>query len=160
MRVTVITDASYCPEYKVAGYGFWIACERGKQGGGGQMKTTVENNIIAEMQAVANSLYQAVRLGLVQQGDEVLLQTDCIPAIDAFTMKRTKLISAEHEVIRVLTNIQTNYFLTLEFRHVKGHTDKQGARYITNKLCDKRAKDAMRKARDHVRIQQLKEILK
>jgi ribonuclease HI len=87
MRVTIIADASFCPNTNVAGYGYWIATERGKQGGGGEMKGRVEGNIAAEMQAVANALHIALRLTLVQQKDEVLIQTDCMAAIDAFEGK-------------------------------------------------------------------------
>lgn len=124
------------------------------------MKKLVANNIIAEMQAVANSLHSALKRGLVCSGDEVLLQTDCIPAIDAFESKRKKLIADEHEVLSVVQNLQERFNLTLTFRHVRGHTAHQGARYVTNNLCDKRAKAAMRQARHRVRIQNLKEILK
>lgn len=31
MFITVMTDASYCSRTRSAGYGFWIACERGKK---------------------------------------------------------------------------------------------------------------------------------
>lgn len=124
------------------------------------MKNLVKNNVIAEMMAIANTLHQALKLGLVQRGDEVLLQTDCIPAIEAFEGTRARLISEEYEVVTVLRNMKERFGLQLEFRHVKGHSGRQEARYVTNKLCDKRAKDAMRKARHKVRIEQLKELLK
>lgn len=124
------------------------------------MKDFVLNNIVAEMQAVANSLHTALKSGLVQAGDEVLLQTDCVPAIDAFESKRVRLVAAEHEVVTVLHQLQERFQLAITFRHVKGHSRLRGARYTTNKLCDRRAKDAMRKARHRVRINELKGILK
>lgn len=124
------------------------------------MKDLVINNVVAEMMVIANSLHQGLKLGLIMPQDEVLLQTDCIPAIDAFSGRRAKLISDEHDVVTVLKGMQERFELQLEFRHVKGHSGRQEARYVTNKLCDKRAKDAMRKARHKVRIEQLKELLK
>lgn len=84
MRVTIIADASFCPDTNVAGYGYWIACERGKDGGGGEMKGRVESSLIAEMQAVVNALYISIRKNLVQANDHVLLQTDCEGAILKF----------------------------------------------------------------------------
>lgn len=156
MRVTVIADASYCPEYKVAGYGYWIACGRGKQGGGGAIKTPVLNNIVAEMMAIANSLWHGLKEGLIAEGDEVLLQTDCIPAIEAFEGERKRLVSEERSVVNTLKDMQTRFSLQFEFRHVKGHSGRKEARFVTNKLCDKRAKQAMREARDLVRIDIIK----
>lgn len=123
------------------------------------MKDLVKNNVIAEMMAIANALHQALKLGLVQREDEVLLQTDCIPAIEAFEGTRVRLISEEHEVVKVLLSFKERFNLNLEFRHVKGHTSRNEARYVTNKMCDRRAKEAMRKARHSIRIQQLKDLV-
>ncbi|MFA7523078.1 MAG: RNase H family protein [Halothiobacillaceae bacterium] len=153
MRVTIIADASFCPNTNVAGYGYWIATERGKQGGGGEMKGRVEGNIAAEMQAVANALHIALRLTLVQQKDEVLIQTDCMAAIDAFEGKRRNLPAQEWEAVCVLRRLRSDNDLQLVFRHVKGHTGKKEARFVTNKLCDRRAKEAMRRARARVQLE-------
>src|SRR3954466_14648311 len=96
MNVTIITDASYCPNTKVAGYGFWIASNRGKFGGGGQMITTeIVNATAAEMMAVANALHHAAMQEAVQQGDHILFQTDCMGAVDAFN--RTRILINEQE---------------------------------------------------------------
>ena len=152
MRVTIIADASFCPDTNVAGYGYWIASERGKQGGGGEMKSLVEGNIAAEMQAVVNAIHIAHRLQLVQATDEVLIETDCIAAIDAFDGKRKNLPLQEWDAVRVLRRPRSEYDLRIVFRHVKGHTGKKEARYITNHLCDKRAKEAMRRARARVQL--------
>lgn len=159
MRVTIIADASFCPDTKVAGYGFWIASERGKQGGDGAMRGQCANNIVAEMQAVANALHQGLKLGLIQHSDFVLIQTDCEPAIQAFDGTRTKLIEQEEECCNLLTTLQTRFGLAFEFRHVKGHSGNTEARFAANNRCDKAARKAMRKARDLHRIQGLKELL-
>lgn len=153
MRVTIIADASFCPDTNVAGYGFWIASERGKQGGGGEMKCRVDGNIAAEMQAVVNALYIAHRLQLVQAADEVLIQTDCMAAIDAFEGKRRNLPAQEWEAVKVLRRLRSDHSLRVVFRHVKGHTGKKEARFVTNHLCDKRAKEAMRRARARVQLE-------
>lgn len=117
------------------------------------MKSRVDGNIAAEMQAVVNALYIAHRLQLVQAADEVLIQTDCMAAIDAFEGKRKKLPSQEWEAVRVLRRLRSEYDLRIVFRHVKGHTGKKEARYVTNHLCDKRAKEAMRRARARVQLE-------
>lgn len=160
MRVTIIADASFCPDHKVAGYGFWIASERGKQGGGGPMKSSVATNVTAEMMALCNALHEAVRLGLVRASDVVLLQTDCMAAIDAFTGQRMRLIEQESQAVQHLHGLRDKLFLEVQFRHVKGHTGNTEARFVTNKMCDRRAKAAMRRARAVKICQELKELLK
>lgn len=160
MRVTLIADASFCNDHKVAGYGYWVASDRGREGGGGEMQGVVGNNVVAEMMAVCLALFHGLKKGLVQEGDEVLLQTDCLPAIDALSGKRTKLITQEREVVDKVLEYKKRFSLQLEYRHVKGHTNRPGNRYITNRLCDQRAKEAMRRARAKKYLQHIREVLK
>lgn len=152
MRVTIIADASFCPDTQAAGYGFWIACERGKKGGGGEMKNPPSTNIAAEMQAAVNALHIAIRHGLVQADDDVLVQTDCMAAIDAFEKRRRNLSQHEKEAVDVIERLRRHHRLTLVFRHVKGHSGRKEARYVTNHMCDKRAKEAMRLARARIQL--------
>lgn len=149
MLVTIIADASYCPNYNVAGYGYWIVCDRGSDGGGGPLGkgNKVENSTVAEMMAIVKALYKACQSGLVQVQDVVLIQSDCVPALDAFTFKRLKLSEMEQEIVSRLNQVMLQFSLTLRYKHVKGHTNIKQARYITNNLCDERAKVEMKKLR-------------
>ena len=159
MRVTLICDASYCHEYKVAGYGYWIACERGKKGGDGVVLIDVNSSGIAEMMAAANTIWCGLKEGLIVNGDELLLQTDCLQAID--TLKGTKLPANDQEqsVLSYFDQTILRHNLKVEFRHVRGHTVIQQARYAANRMCDKRAKSAMRKARMVKMKEQMKEFI-
>lgn len=38
MRVTIISDASFCPNTKAAGYGGWVVCNRGNNANGGPLR--------------------------------------------------------------------------------------------------------------------------
>lgn len=38
MLVTIVSDASFCVDTGAAGYGIWIACDRGKLKLGGRFK--------------------------------------------------------------------------------------------------------------------------
>lgn len=87
MNVTIFADASWCPEYKVGGYGFWIASARGKAGGGGALKEPVDTATIAEMMALCNALAIGVRKRLVMPADIVLMQTESV-SVCAVTEKR------------------------------------------------------------------------
>jgi ribonuclease HI len=152
MLVTIITDASHCPDTHGAGYGFWIASGRGKVGGGGTMKSQVENANVAEMHAVCNALHHALKVGLVVKMDSVLIQTDCLGAIHAFDGTRKPRLESELKAKEVLDRFRDKFALTIGFRHVKGHTSRPEARYVTNRLCDSRAKEGMRKARKQLRL--------
>lgn len=114
------------------------------------MKSLSHTNIVAEMQAIANALHIALAHLLVQQNDDVLIQTDCIAAIDAFEGKRRNLHEQESQAVSVIKNLRTEHKLKIVFRHVKGHTNNTEARFVTNKMCDKRAKSAMRQARARI----------
>lgn len=155
MRVTIIVDASYCSSSRAAGFGYWIASERGKMGGGGSMRIPVENSTAAEMLAVCNSLHVARNSDLIQPGDHILIQTDCVAAIEGLKtdFHRQLKVEQEKEARRFLMRFRREHQLTLSFRHVKGHSGRREARYVTNHLCDKRAKAGMRKAREMMKEQ-------
>lgn len=147
MRVTIIADASYCPNTKAGGWGIWVASERGKHGDGGAFEKQVDGSCAAEMMAVVNGLHRATKYNLAQKGDHILLQTDCQSAIDAFSGKRNIYNKDEAKAKKMLYAIKLKIGLTLSFRHVKGHSKSKEARYVTNNLCDERAKKGMRLAR-------------
>lgn len=151
MRATILTDASYCPETFVAGYGYWIASDRGKLGGGGRMQgSSIANSTAAEMMAVANSLWIAAMHQLILPGDQVLMQTDCESAIQAFEWRRKTYIQQEIAACKFVQSLVANG-LAIRFKHVKGHSGIRDPRHIANHMCDKRAKDAMREARSAAR---------
>lgn len=152
MLVTILADASYCPETGAAGYGFWIVCERGKHGGGDEMREVAPDNNVAEMQAVANAMLIAKQKGLLHALDTVLIQTDCMGAIDAFEGRRKykSLSYREKAVVRWVNNFREELSLQVIYRHVKGHTGKKESRFVANKMCDLRAKRFMRQMRDRI----------
>lgn len=164
MHVTILSDASYCPKYKVAGYGFWIACGRGKLGGSGQILEDVEDTNAAEMMAVCNAIWHGITDQLIERGDRLLIQTDSLAAIDrlrgqrvvTFTNQQRRIVAYYEKTVRRME-------LNVQLRHVKGHTVHQEARFVANRMCDKRAKEQMRAARKtkmaQPYIQEIKELL-
>lgn len=158
MHVTILADASHCPDTKAGGYGYWIASQRGKKGGSGQFKDRVATSTLAEIMALANSLYEAVRHSLVIEKDVVLFQTDCEAAIFGFTKKR-KVSTDEFTTVNYVDKLAKHLNLTIQFKHVKGHSSDKAARFAANNACDRAARKAMRKARDKVRINDAKRLL-
>lgn len=148
MLITILADASWCPDTRVAGYGYWIASDRGSEGGGGVMTTRqVASNTVAEMMALANALHHAMLLDLVQADDSILFQTDCIAAILGFTGKRMLALEQERLVNAYMRRSQRMLNLEFEYRHVKGHTRSREARFLANNHCDAQARSYMRQAR-------------
>lgn len=151
MFVTIIADASFCPDLKVAGYGFWAISNRGKLRGGGAIKTDVLTNVTAECFAVCNALHEAILAGVVIEGDTVLLQTDCVGAIDALNHKRNTLNEQERSALIYKDKIAQSFKLKIRFKHVKGHSKNQAARFKSNNICDFHAKQGLRIARQNKR---------
>lgn len=157
MWVTIIADASFCSETNVAGYAYWIACERGKVGGEGSIDRDVGTNIVAEMAALLWGLYEGRKQNLIHKGDSVLLQTDCQPAIDAFEDNRANYHEQELELVGWFKEFVVKHELTCKFKHVKGHTTHTEARFATNRICDRRAKQKMRAARNEKQFRKIME---
>lgn len=157
MRVTVIADASYCLDYRVAGYGYWIACERGRMPGGGAVRGKVASSLVAEMIAVVNALHDGLKYELIMKGDEVLFQTDCVGAIGYFERSVLDLPDTARHVGKAFYDLTSNSKLEVRFRHVKGHTTLKEARYAANRHCDQRAKQSMRQARRKAQQEELDE---
>ena len=148
MNITIITDASHCHRTLAAGYGYWIASERGKFGGGNALRGHIATSTLAEMMSLVNAVYIAVAKGIVLKSDHILLQNDCEAALHALDGSRKKLSNKERKVRKSLYKLKNEVGFTLSFRHVKGHTGLAEARYVTNELCDRRAKAGLQKARE------------
>jgi ribonuclease HI len=142
---TVLVDASWCPDTGAAGYGYWIASDRGKIGGGHPMKGKLSSSNIAEMQAVCSALFIVQQIGYLLPTERVLIQTDSEAAIQAFMKKREVSIDCEKHAVKVYQNLSRG--IEVNFRHIKGHTSRGEPRYLSNKHCDRQAKRAMAQAR-------------
>ncbi len=147
MLITIIADASHCPETKVAGYGFWIAGQRGKMSGSGAMRELCASSTVAEMQAIVNALHTGISTQLIQSNDHVLCQTDSTAAISGLSGVRVVQNDQEKVTKLLLDQLCNRHILTVEFRHVKGHTGRMEARYASNRHCDIQARREMRMAR-------------
>lgn len=158
MNITVLADASHCPDTKAGGYGYWIASARGKQGGSGILKGRITSSTLAEIMAIANAIYHGIKIGLICGNDILLVQTDCESAIFALSLKR-KGSEEEQKVIEYVQKLSKLLRLTIEYKHVKGHTSNKEARFAANNACDRAARKAMRRARDRIRCEELKEML-
>lgn len=114
------------------------------------MSNPVDTSSAAELMAVVNGLFFAKMKGIVDAGDHVLLQTDCQRAIDILEGRINTMSKDERAGRKRFYELKREYACTVSFRHVKGHTTRTEARYVTNNLCDQRAKAGMRLARKRI----------
>ena len=148
MLVTVFSDASWCPHVKVGGWGAWVKSERLQHQSGGELKSKPISAREAEVMAIGNAVWLALRMGAARPGDEILIQTDCLHAIDVLNEGKCKRrTSAEVDVCLALVSWRAKYQLTMRFKHVKGHTAGHEPRLWVNNFCDRLAKHYMRQAR-------------
>ena len=147
MLVTLMTDASHCPTTGAGGFGFWCVSNRGKLMGGKPLFGKVLDAYSAEAKGVANSLVIAFRSGVIQQGDKVIIQLDNIAVVAGINGKQRKIRKDIKEVLVFINNFKIENNITIECRHVKGHSKNTDNRYTANKHCDKRAKEQMKLAR-------------
>lgn len=150
MRVTVLTDASFCHQTHAAGYGYWIACERGRKAGGGGLANPAQSSTSAEMAAICNAVYDGIRYMLILAEDELLIQTDCMGAIEVFerdVKSRKRPAPSVKPMWDIFQALKKDYSLQVRFRHVRAHTGLKETRFASNRLCDYRAKQEMRKMR-------------
>lgn len=129
MRATIITDASFCPKTKAAGWAAWIASDLGprvRKAGG--FKERPNTSTIAEVWAAYNGMFIAYKLG----ARRLLIQSDCVAVATAINKPNGKYGFAEM--------IDRMPGATFEYRHVKGHTRNPASRSWVNRWCDKHAK--------------------
>lgn len=152
VSVTIICDASYCSKTHAAGYGFWAVSERGRHAGGGSFKALLDAPSTAETMAIVNALHVTLGLGIALKGDRVLIQTDCIFAIHMLTgvVRRPKRHPEAFKAVERFNVMRDTHGLSVDFRHVKGHTTVADNRSKAQRMSDFRAKQAMKRARSQV----------
>ena len=147
MLVTLMTDASHCQQTGAAGFGFWCVSNRGKLAGGKPLNGKVKDSYEAEAKGVANSLVIGFRSGIIQQGDTVIIQLDNIAVVFGVNGKLKKKRKDIKHVLNFINNFKIENNLSIECRHVKGHSKKTESRFSANKHCDRLAKEQMKVAR-------------
>lgn len=157
MLATIIADASHCGQTLVAGYGYWAVSGRGRHAGAGVFKEKLRDSTVAETMAVVNALFCAVRLGIVQEGDSVIIQTDSVAAIHCLDNRdkgRGKIRLRQDMVTpaNAFGSLRDSKKLEIEFRHIKGHSGVRDNRSRAQRQADIRARRAMRQARKAILV--------
>lgn len=157
MLVTIMVDASWCPTMKVAGYGCWLASQRRRCRYVGQIRRVVSQANVAEQMAVVNAVVASMNQGVTQPGDTVLIRTDCQAAIFLFTERRKPASEDDELTLKAFNQACERYQIQAKFKHIKGHTNNTERASVSNNLCDKFAKEELYKARQHMKLQEIRE---
>lgn len=149
MLVTINTDASFNPKYKIGGYAYWMVYDGKRLKRGGLLKSC-ENNIEAEVKAIANALYRLIKTDF-KLVSGIIINTDCENAIHLITGETksknqniSDTVSAIREYIlklKLIHGIVKPDFDYIDLRHVKAHTKATDKRSYVNDWCDRVAKD-------------------
>lgn len=144
MLVTVNTDASFHPEFKVGAYAFWSVCNGFKMQRAGYLEELCRNPDDAEMKCILNAIYYTLYMN--KSITRVIVNTDSMNSKRVFEndtkgIARYNLFWAKKHRAK-LKSIVKKYSnnIRIEFRHVKAHSGKNDARSYVNEWCDTHAK--------------------
>lgn len=140
--MTIIADASFCPETKAAGYSVWLASNTGRKGFEGTLPKPYDNNV-AEAMAIVNALWHGLDSGLLKANTNVLIQSDSATAIAILSGEGRAYNPQLKHAVRYTKDLAQRYDLLLRFKHVPGHTSGQDKRTRAQNKCDEDAKAQM-----------------
>ena len=146
MRATVITDASFCPKTKAAGWAAWVRVDGISEPikRYGAFKEPVTSARDAEMLAAINGVFIAAKVGAMQ----VLVQTDCLAVVHMF-----EGVTVQQAIKDAFTRAQAKagiLGLKVSAKHVKGHSNDPAPRSWVNRWCDEQAGKEMRAHRNKI----------
>lgn len=146
MNVTINTDASFHPQFKVGAFSFWIVSNQGRIIQSGALKGDIRNPDEAEMKCILNAIH-----ALKNQDwtfiKLLVINTDSMNSISLFkndknAIKRWGLQWAMpfQEVFNLMTKGLSEKIV---LRHVPSHKNISTAKSWVNDWCDKKAKEAL-----------------
>lgn len=152
MLVTLMTDASWCPQTNLGGYGYWCTSSRSRVGGGSPIYTKSNNSYEAEFKGVVESLVECINRGAIAHGDCILVQLDCQGVVNALNGDGLTIKSPfGKEAYAYVEYLKEKYNLILQCKHVRGHTTSNDKRSVSNRICDARAREGLELARSRGR---------
>lgn len=156
--VTVMTDASFCPDTGAAGWGVYIRNQKRLFEKGGNFRENPKCSFEAELMGIALGAIYAMKEGLGQEGYHLLIQTDCKMAIQALGGQNHVFDKSSYHLVdrvrKTFRDLKTKYNITWQFRHVKAHVPERAPRNWANDRCDQLARKFMREQRFIIRSQQ------
>ena len=147
MIVTINTDASYHPKFKVAAFAFWIVSNEGRICHSGSLKKKLHRPEQAEFQCIINAFHVLGKQGY-KNISKIIVNTDCLNVIhlvngDKKAIQKYRLASWGNHLVERLFSVKRKFKMTkipCEFRHVPSHVDTDTKKRWVNEWCDRQAK--------------------
>lgn len=134
--VTIMADASYCPNTGSMGFAGWVKYGLGDTKEIFGTSRTVKHSLEAEIEAIERTLEYVIGQIPIQH-KKIVVQCDCIGALEAIQGRWDRRFRRKGAI-------------GLRTKHVKGHSNRNEPRYKLQKWLDKKAKEKMRALRDSV----------
>jgi ribonuclease HI len=167
MKATIISDASWCHRSGAGGWAAWAKADGSDSviWSGSFDKRAPATAGEAELFAIANALHQANASGMLEDGAQIMLQSDCLYALGCVLFTVKTAVESKHKdgaalippkkprfsdnvrsALAHIVEIVSERGFVLSLRHVRGHTEGGGRQWV-NRQCDLAARKAMRAAR-------------
>ena len=147
--ITINTDASFNYEKKVGGYAFWIRSNHFTIKKSDSFNRDPKDSLEAEIMAIGNAIYTLINLPTLPHIDNIVINCDCIPAIQNIRLNSNNKIGKETaqylETLKHKIRDITGRSPETIFKHVKGHQKgKLDKRSYVNCWCDEESRNKMR----------------
>lgn len=106
--------------------------------------------------ALVNGFWHGAQNQLIYPNDKVLFQTDCLYGLETFKGLQPPGNEDEQLALDKFWEYIRHYQIQPMYRHVKGHTTRDESRYVTNRICDQKAKKHMRKMRRRLQLKEIR----
>lgn len=148
MLITVFTDAGFCPKTHIATWAVWAKCDGKTLRSSGVFKQDVCISDIAEVKAIINGLFKAIKTIEPAPRSKFIVQTDSKTAIKALTTGMSNKARKRKEfgsLKTVFEDLTKNF--EIEFKWVQSHQGTVTPRNAVNSWCDSECTRLLNNAR-------------
>lgn len=143
--ITVNTDASFHPNYKTAGYAFYIICDFFKIQKGGNFKRKITSAKMAETFCIGNALATLLAQKELPSTMLIIVNCDCKFAMHEIQNRTSQSGTLVASYAKKLKKRMPRGCV-VDYRYVKAHNGSPDSRSWVNEWCDTEAKKWQRKA--------------
>lgn len=144
--LTIYTDASYCHDTRVAGWGAWMRDSNKTYSCGGVFKCKFDSSNKAELYAIIEAIKHAHAIDWLKTASLIVIVTDSQYAkgvIDGTIVRGTETQALLRDIFGLMKVCSCRW----KVNWVKGHSNNDGARSWVNQQCDRIARKHMQEAR-------------
>lgn len=150
--ITIFTDTSFCHKTKAGGWAAWIKYDGGTLRKGAPVRGLGASPTHCELIAIRNALHYVEQGFRLTSGDLLVIQTDCLSAIQMLEGNIKIFGRAEKDLVDDILKWQRDHFCCWSLQHVKGHMGTSTRRSAVNTWCDEEAGRHMRTRRQQLSI--------